>query len=164
MECESKSSSHKGEKVRSYSFDFKLEVIRYAEKNSNHAAAEKYKIDRNSIRDWWKKRDKIEKLRVKRSGGAKRQRLDGGGRHLTSEEIEENLLEWIFDRCIKGLRVSRKIIMLKAAKFQEEKEKEDLNITKLTFSQGWLEKFMNRNGLSVRRRTTEAPEKPRSTD
>ena len=50
--------------------------------------------------------------------------------------------------------------MLKAAKFQEEKEKEDPNITKLTFSQGWLEKFMNRNGLSVRRRTTEAQKSP----
>lgn len=99
----------------------------------------KIKIDRNSIRDWRKKRDKIEELKVERSGGAKRQRLDGGGRHLTSEEKEENLLEWIFDRRSKGLRVSRKIIMVKAAKLQEEKEKEDPNITKLTFSQGWLE-------------------------
>lgn len=50
--------------------------------------------------------------------------------------------------------------MVKAAKFQEEKEKEDPNIAKLTFSQGWLEKFMNRNGLSVRRRTTEAQKSP----
>ena len=50
--------------------------------------------------------------------------------------------------------------MLKAAKFQEEKEKEDLNITKLTFSQGWLEKFMSRNGMSVKCRTTEAQKSP----
>lgn len=90
-ECELKSSSHKCEKVRS-NIGFKLEVICYAETNSNHAAAKKYKIDRNSIRDWRKKRDKIEELKVERSGGAKQQRLDGGGRHLTSEEIEQNLL------------------------------------------------------------------------
>ena len=109
--------------MRSYSIDFKLEVIRYAETNSNHAASKKYIIDRNSIRDWRRKRDKIEELKVERSGGAKRQRLDGGGRHLTSEEKEENLLEWIFDRRSKGLRVSRKIIMIKAAKFQEERRK-----------------------------------------
>lgn len=50
--------------------------------------------------------------------------------------------------------------MVKAAKFQEEKEKEDPKITKLTFSQGWLEKIMNRNGLSMRRRTTEAQKSP----
>lgn len=88
----------------------------------------KYKIDRNSIHDWRTKQDKIEELKVERSGYAKQQRLDGGGRHLTSEIIEENLLEWIFDRRSKGLRVSREIIMVKAAKFQEEKEKEDPNI------------------------------------
>ena len=116
-ECDLKSSSHKGEKMRSYSFDFKLEVIRYAETNSNHAASKKYTIDRNSIRDWRKKRDKIEELKVERSGGAKRQRLDGGGRHLASEEIGQNLLEWVFDRGSKGLHVSRKIIMVKAEKF-----------------------------------------------
>ena len=51
-------------------------------RTQNHAAAKKYKVDRNSIRDWRKKRDKIEELKVERSGGAKRQRLDGGERHL----------------------------------------------------------------------------------
>ena len=35
-------------------------------------------------------------------------------------------------------------------------EKEDPTITKLTFSAGWLSKFMERNGLTIRRRTTEA--------
>ena len=44
-EQELKSTSHKGEKVCSYSTDFKLEVIRYAETNSNHAVAKKYKVD-----------------------------------------------------------------------------------------------------------------------
>ena len=33
---------------------------------------------------------------------------------MTDDEIEENLLEWIFDRRGKGLRVSRKLIMIKA--------------------------------------------------
>ena len=83
-ECELKSSSHKGEKARSYSIDFKLEVIHYAETNSNHAAGKIYKIDQNSICDWKKKQDKIKELKVERSG-AIRQHLDGGGRHLTSE-------------------------------------------------------------------------------
>ena len=78
--------------------------------------------------------DKIEELKVETSGGAKRQRQDKGGRHLTSEKTDENLLECIFDICSKGLYVSRKIIMVKPVKFQEEKEKEDLNITKMTFS------------------------------
>ena len=32
------------------------------------------------------------------TGGAKRARLDGAGRKLTDAEIEEKVLEWIFDR------------------------------------------------------------------
>ena len=39
-------------------------------------------------------------------------------------------------------------------------EKEDPNTTKLTFSEGWLEKFMKRNGLTVRRCTTVAQKRP----
>lgn len=154
------SVSHKGEKVRSFSAALKLEVIRYAEVNSNHAASRKYKIDRNSIRDWRRKREKIEKLIKDTSSGAKRKRLDGGGRRVTDEEIEENLLEWIFDRRDKGLRVSRKLITIKAKKFQEEKQKDDPNIKTLVFSAGWLTQFMKRNGLSIRRRTTQTQKTP----
>ena len=45
-------TSHKGEKVRSYTISFKLQVIEYAENHSIAAAAQKYKVDRHSIRDW----------------------------------------------------------------------------------------------------------------
>ena len=79
---------------------------------------------------------------------------------MTDEEIEENLLEWIFDRRDKGLRVSRKLIAIKAKKFQEEKQKDDPNIKTLVFSAGWLTQVMKRNGLSIRRRTTQAQKTP----
>ena len=77
------SVSHKGKKVRSYSSELKLEVIQYVEVNSNHAASRRYKIvDRNSIRDLIRKREKIELIKDK-SSGAKRKRLDVGGRRVT---------------------------------------------------------------------------------
>ena len=41
-----KSTSHKGEKVRGYSTDFELEVLRFDEANSIHTASKKYKVDR----------------------------------------------------------------------------------------------------------------------
>lgn len=44
------STSQKGEKVRSYTVVFKREAVSYAEQHSNHAAAKKYNVDRNSIR------------------------------------------------------------------------------------------------------------------
>lgn len=66
------------------------------------------------------------------------------------KEIEENLLEWIFDRRDKGLRVSRKLITIKG------KQKDGPNMKTLVFSAGWLTQFVKRNGLSIRRRTTQA--------
>ena len=76
------------------------------------------------------------------------------------DKLEENLLEWIFYRRSKGLRVSRKLVKLKATKLQEEMEIEDPTITTLKFSEGWLEKFMKRNGLTVRRCTSVAQKRP----
>ena len=49
-------TSHKGEKISSYTIKFKLEVVEFAENKSIGTAAVKYKIDRHSIRDWKKKR------------------------------------------------------------------------------------------------------------
>ena len=103
-----RSTSHKGEKLRSYTTDFKLEAVRFAELNGNRAAESKYKVDRKSVREWRGKKQKFEELRKSTSAGVKRQRLDGGGRKVTDSELEEHLLEWIFDRRDKGLRVSRK--------------------------------------------------------
>ena len=40
-----RSTSHKGEKLCSYTTDFKLEVARFAELNGNRAAERKYKVD-----------------------------------------------------------------------------------------------------------------------
>ena len=72
MDGKLQSISHKGEKVHSYSVEFKLEVIRYAASRSNHAAAKKYKVDWNSIRKWREKQGKLEELKQEKSGGGKR--------------------------------------------------------------------------------------------
>ena len=44
-------TSHKGEKIGSYTISFKLQVIEYAENHSIATAAQKYKVDHHSIRD-----------------------------------------------------------------------------------------------------------------
>ena len=59
-------TSHKGEKVRSYTISFKLQVTEYAENHSIAAAAQKYKVDRHSIRDWKKKRTCYNKFQLQR--------------------------------------------------------------------------------------------------
>ena len=90
----------------------KNEAIEYAEKESNRAAAKKYKVDVKRIREWRKSKESIKKLKNKHEGQG-RQRLDGGGRKVTDEKLDEIILEWIHNRRANGLRVSRKLIMLR---------------------------------------------------
>ena len=69
-----------------------------------------------------------------------------------SVEMEDDLLEWIDSRRLKGLRVSRKLISKKALLQSRDQQKMD----DFTASNGWIKKFMRRHGLSLRKRTTVA--------
>ena len=140
--------SHKGEKVCSYTVAFKLEVVRYAEQSSNHAAGRRYNVSRSSVRDWRKKKPKLEEMMMQTSGcGAHRRRLSGGGRKIVDSCTERNLVQWILERKQQGLNISGALIIKKAQSLQ--KEKEEVTNT-LSYSRGWLEKFMKRNGLSLK--------------
>jgi len=85
-------------------------------------------------------------------------KLSGGGRKRMSLELDSVLFNnWIFEMRHKGLRVSRRSI----------REKEKLvfptlsNTHSVTFnaSIGWLNKFLARNRLSLRRRRTKLAQK-----
>ena len=71
-------------------------------------------------------------------------------------EIEDDLLKWIHSGRLKGLRVSRKLIARKALLLSRDQQKIDDS----TASKGWIQKFMRRHGLSIRRRTTVAQKDP----
>lgn len=178
-----RSVSHKGEKVCSYTVDFKLEVVNYAEQSSIHAAGRKYNVSRSSVRDWKKKKIQLEDLRKSSGSGAHRRRLSGGGRKVFDSSTERSLIEWITERKQQGLTISGAMIIKKAKSLQQEKlhkqqmmdmelkqeeegdgegqhtspestsstssQKKGTN-NRLTYSRGWLEKFMNRNGLALK--------------
>lgn len=98
-----RSLSHKGEKVCSYTVAFKLEVVRYAELSSNHAAGRRYNVSRSSVRDWRKKKTKLEEMMMQTSiCGAHRRRLSGGGRKIVDSRTEKNLVDWIVERKQQG--------------------------------------------------------------
>ena len=48
----SKSNSCKGEKRRFHSMGFKVDVVKFAHKNSNNAAALKFNVDRKRVKEW----------------------------------------------------------------------------------------------------------------
>ena len=111
--------AQRGEKEKFY-YVAKNEAIEYAEKESNRAAAKKYKVNAKRIREWRKSKESIKELKNKHKGQG-RQRLDGGGRKVTDEKLDEIILEWIHNRRANGLRVSRKLIMVKAKYLYDER-------------------------------------------
>lgn len=92
-----------------------------------------------------------------KDGAGKKKRISGG-KKLNSDELENELLEWILETREKSLRVSRKMIKKKAIElFPGCTDSRNINFRA---SNGWLDKFLKRNNLSQRRRTTLAQKDP----
>lgn len=113
-------------------------------------------VDTKRIREWRKKKQEFEK--VMNTKDERRKRMEGGGKSMTSEEMERNLVQWIFTMRGRNLRVSRKMILRKASEIFPDCE--DATRSEFKASRGWLDKFMKRNDLAVRRRTTIAQKDP----
>ena len=76
---------HKG-----YSMEFKQDVVRCANENSNISAATRFKVDVKKVREWKKQIEKIT------STNPKKQKQTGGGIKLTDVDLEESLLAWLY--------------------------------------------------------------------
>ncbi|PFX13259.1 Pogo transposable element with KRAB domain [Stylophora pistillata] len=135
--------------------EFKLKAVRFAEDyhNSNRKAAAKFGVDCKRIREWRQKKSKLE------AASSTRKRLEGAGRKPFDEDIEESLLQWVHGRRSNTLRVARKMIANKAKFLYEEKCKKEMPPS-FVASSGWLQRFMSRHGLAIRRKTTESQKDP----
>ena len=75
--------------------------------------------------------------------------------------MEEVLLEWIDNRRARSLRVSCKLIVKKAEIVYHDITPESSTTTEdFKASRGWLCRFLKRNGLSLRRKTSMAQQDP----
>ena len=144
-------TSHNGEQLKRISTDLKLEAVGYAEKNRNNmAASRKYKVAPRIICDWRARTGRFLELHKKSTAEGKRFCLDGGGRKIMNAELEDTLLEWTSEKPTNGFRASRELIKAKASKFYNEGQSVDKETKALAFSDGGVQKFLNRNGLSIR--------------
>ena len=74
--------------------------------------------------------------------------MDGGSRKAALSEMEE-LVMWIDALRASNLRVTHSNIKRKAIELAQTSGNEEFGA-----SQGWMEKFLKRNSLSLHRRTT----------
>ena len=135
-ECASKIASSRGKKKRSYSMEFKKQVVIYAEANSYRSAASRFDVEPKRVREWKKDINKINPTK------SKRQRLDGGRRKCIDTDLEEDLVHWIYEKRSRMLHVSRKMIIWKAKSIFDEKNEDPALKDTFLASQGWCEQFM----------------------
>jgi len=129
-------------KRKSYTADFKLDVIKFAKDHGNRAAGREYSCNEKNVRDW-----RLEEEELKKMNPRKRARR---GRKARWPNLEENLANWVRSQRDSNRAVSTVAIKLKARIIATE-----MNIA--DFSGGsvnWIYKFMKRNNLTVRARTT----------
>ena len=129
---------------RSYDVSFKLRAVESAEKSTKEAAARHFGVDARRIREWCAQKEKL--ISLKECGKSKRRRLDGGGRKAMDEDMEDALFSWVQDMRSRNLRVSRKMLRLRARDLSTSAD--------FQASRGWLQRFMQRRKLSLRRKTT----------
>ena len=132
--------SLEGEKRRNYTMEFKREAIEYTEKNDNHKAAEKFHVTVKRIKEWRQNKLKIFEPTVKPKKGGERKPLD--------LQLENQLVELIFDRRSNGVRVSKKFIMAKAKYFYKS-ECDENEKSVFAASNVWVNNFMRRNGVVI---------------
>ena len=127
-----------------------LETIKFAkESKSIYSAAKKFNADHKRTREWQSTKAKLQ------AADNKRKCLDGGVRKPFAVGLEDELLEWIYERRSTGLQVSRAMIPHKAQAIHEQKCKAWQVSPSFILSNSWVQKCMARNRLSERCRTTE---------
>ena len=84
-----------------------------------------------------------------------RKRLDGGGRKLWSEELENALFEWI-----KKCRAEKQVVTRKHIKFKARAMAMETGEIDFGARNGWLTRFMTRKRLSLHRVTTACQKEP----
>ncbi|CAJ1086716.1 transcriptional regulator Kaiso isoform X1 [Xyrichtys novacula] len=139
-------------KKRGFDLTFKLAVVKYAEQHSGEGAARQFHMDLNSIREWKKQKSE---MTFQADSDGKCARLSGGGRKKVSEELEAKPCQWIHHMRGWNLRVSRKMIRVKAKEmYAVADDKRDGGAFEASVS--WLFRFLRRNNFSLRTKTTVA--------
>ncbi|CAB4409001.1 unnamed protein product [Rhizophagus irregularis] len=134
----------------SYSLEEKLIVVKYAQENGRNAAAKHFNLDAPMVGRWIRQSSKWEEE------NKKKKRSGTPGRKAFYPEAEKILYSWIMEQRKKGFAVNYISIRLQMCKILKESSIQALYPAGEYEFQGnfsWINSFMKRFGLSLRRRT-----------
>jgi len=134
----------------SYSFEEKLIVVKYAQEHGRNATAKHFNLNAPMIGRWIKQSNKWEEE------NKKKKRAGAPGRKAFYPEAENLLYSWIIEQRKKGLAVNYISIRLQMVKILKEPSIQILYPAGEYEFQGnlsWINCFMKRYDLSLRRRT-----------
>lgn len=130
-------------KKASYTADFKLKVIAYAEQHGKRTAARKYDVDAKCVRRWCAQKEDLKK--------APKSKCAFRGKKCKYPQVENELYEYVINIRKSGYAVTTEMLQVEANKIAR---KMGISFQEFRASYGWLRRFMNRRELSIRRRTT----------
>lgn len=133
---------------KSLTIAFKKEVLDYIQSGNSCYKAAKHFSQRDKcvycpsmFRQWCKNRESI------RSQSNTMKRIKGGGRKTSMGELEDRILSEVIELRLMKIKVTRTFISDRAISLGEE------NNISIKGSGRWVDGFMKRNGLSLRRTT-----------
>lgn len=127
-----------------YTAKFKLRVVEVAEEEGNRAAARQFQVNESHVRYWRKQKDRL--LDTKPARKAFR-----GPKQGKFPEVEKELLVYVEKLRNSGCAVSVEMLQFEARRIATAN---GVSIASFKASRGWISRFMRRNDLSIRRRTT----------
>lgn len=119
----------------------KLKIIQFAEAHGNRAAQREF--GESSVRLWRTSKEKLQKMR-------RLQRADHG-RKAAWPRLKQDLMAWITEKWNNGLAILQAMVRLKAFKISKD-QKYEIPAGQLKASNHWCQRFMKRNGLSLRQK------------
>ena len=134
-------STSKTRKKSSYSSEYKLKAVAFAEVSTNRAAAREFRVHEKRIREWRKNKE------ILMNSPKDCRRLKGAGRKpLLNQQIEEALYNWIITTANEKIAITKIELQQKALELSQKNIPE----AKFTASSAWVEGFLKRHSLSVK--------------
>ena len=118
----------------SYTAEFKLHALKYAEENGNSEAQKHFSISEANLRDWKKKKSVIEGMPMTKKANRYGQ--------SPNSKLEEDLYTWICRSRLDGNILKRAEIIQKAKDMATQPEYKGEH--KCSFSNGWYTRFIER--------------------